>query len=382
MPADENNSLFTQFSWREDGTAVGPRIHVRGPLSAATPKSSTTPTAAADNGNEVAPRAEVYGRELNPVVALARRIMEPLLSDLRDKVVVDIGCGTGHDLELVLSRGARAVGMDFTPATVREAAKRKAIRTCLVQADARCLPLQEGSAELVICSFVLSYMDDVAPLAEQLARVALPNADVYVVDIHPEAQRHGWHAVLDPTVKDVQINVHELTRIRQAFDAAGFELESLLEPKLGHPERRYFETAERPDLFEQARHLPAMYLFHFRRRMLTADRNRPYVVPRRRQRSWHLTGARLALGPHTAIHADVVMDASRIRGIYDRPSKSKAQLGPDDVVVDLSGLLLLPGLIDAHDHLHAGWPKRVLPEVAPRLGALRCLLSGVTNRST
>jgi ubiquinone/menaquinone biosynthesis C-methylase UbiE len=312
-------------------------------------------------------------------VALARRIMEPLLSDVRDRVVVDIGCGSGQDLELVISRGARAVGLDFLPEILREAANKKNIRTRLVQADVRNLPLQERSADLVICSFVLKYVNDLQSLADELARIVLPNADIYVMDMHPEAQRHGWRAALDSTVSDVPVNVHELTRIRQAFDAAGFELELLLEPRLGHPERRHFEMVQRPDLFEEARRVPAMYLFHFRRRMLTADRNRPHVVPRRRQRSWHLTGARLALGPHTAIHADVVMNASRIRGIYDRPSKSRAQLEGDDVVVDLSGLLLLPGLINAHDHLQAGWPSRVLPEVAPWLGALRNFFSGVTT---
>jgi ubiquinone/menaquinone biosynthesis C-methylase UbiE len=332
-----------------------------------------------DKRSTYAQWAETYDRDPNPVISLARRLMEPLLRDVRDKVVVDIGCGTGHDLDLIVSRGGKAVGFDTTPEMLRQAAKRKSIRTRLVQADARNLPLQEGSADLVVCSFVLSFMGDVSQLAEQLARIALPNAEVYVLDMHPEAQRDGWCAALNPNVKDIPLNVHELTRIQQAFDAAGFELELLLEPKLGHPERRLFEICARPDLYEQARHVPAMYMFHFRRRMLTTDRNRPHVIPRRRQHAWYLTGARVSLGPHTAIHAEIVMDSSRVRGIYDRPSKAKAQLSADDVVVDLSGLLLLPGLINAHDHLDAGWPKRVLPEVAPWLGALRSLLSGVTT---
>ena len=354
------------------------RNQVRDEALASTPKPGTSPESV--EKRQVDPQwLEAYDRDPNPVVTLARRMMEPLLRDVRDKVVVDIGCGSGHDLEMVVSRGAKAVGLDFTPEVLQRAAKKKAIHTRLVQADARSLPLQEGSADMVVCSFVLSYVDDLPSLAEQLARIALPEADVYLVDMHPEAQRHGWRAALDATVKNIAVNIHELTHIRQAFDLAGFELESLLEPRLGHPERRHFETVQRPDIYEQARHVPAMYLFHFRRRTLTTDRYRPHVVPRKRQRTWHLTGARLALGPHTAVLADLVMDSSRIRGIYDRPSKAKAQRSTDDIVLDVSGLLLLPGLINAHDHLHRGWPKRVLPEVAPWLGALRNLYCGVTT---
>ncbi len=345
----------------------------------ATPKRGANPESEVDRRKIEAQWAEAHDRDPNPVITLARRMMEPLLRDVRDKVVVDIGCGTGHDLEMVVSRGAKAVGLDFTPAMLQRAAKKKSIRTRLVHADARNLPLQQGSADLIVCSFVLSFVEDLPSIAEQLARIALPEADLYLVDMHPEAQRHGWRAALDPSVKDIVVNIHELTRIRQAFDLAGFELESLLEPRLGHPERRHFENVQRPDLYEQARHVPAMYLFHFRRRTLSSDRYRPHVVPRRRQRTWHLTGARMALGPHTAVPVDIVLDSTRIRAIHDRPSKTKAQITGDDIVVDLSGLLLLPSLINAHDHLHAGWPKRVLPEIAPWLGALRNLYCGVTT---
>ncbi len=352
------------------------------PRSSQRPLPANTLPADAERSNERRDTflqwAERHDREPNPVIDLARRMMEPVLSDVRDKVVIDIGCGTGHDLELAISKGAKAIGIDFTREVLDVAAKRRAIAARLIQADAHYLPLQEASADLIVCSFVLSYLQDVNQLAEQLAKIAVPGADVYLVDMHPEAQRLGWRAALNPNLNDDAV-IHELTTLRQAFDTAGFELQSLLEPRLGHPERRLFETVVRPDLYDNARHMPALYLFHFQRRVLTADRKRPIVIPRNRPRTWHVTGARLALGPHTAVQADLIMDADRIRGIYDRPSRRRPLPAQRDVAVDLTGLLLLPGLINAHDHLQAGWPVRVPKQSLAWLGALRNLISGVTT---
>src|SRR3954470_3633807 len=119
----------------------------------AIPKPSAVPALPMEKREAYAHWAETYDRGQNPVLTLARRLMEPLLSDVRDKVVVDIGCGTGHELELLVSRGAKAVGLDFTPETLRKAAKKQALRTRLVLADAARLPFQQATADLVVCSF-------------------------------------------------------------------------------------------------------------------------------------------------------------------------------------------------------------------------------------
>jgi cytosine/adenosine deaminase-related metal-dependent hydrolase len=59
-----------------------------------------------------------------------------------------------------------------------------------------------------------------------------------------------------------------------------------------------------------------------------------------------LTGARIALDAKTAVRADLLIEGSRIREV--------TVAGPNrrhENVVDLSEYLLLPGLINAHDHL-------------------------------
>jgi len=71
------------------------------------------------------------------------------------------------------------------------------------------------------------------------------------------------------------------------------------------------------------------------------------------QRTQHLTsrGARCSFGPEDAKHASVEITGDRITQIHSLPPVHGAIVA-DSSDIDLSGFLLLPGLINAHDHLH------------------------------
>jgi cytosine/adenosine deaminase-related metal-dependent hydrolase len=123
-----------------------------------------------------------------------------------------------------------------------------------------------------------------------------------------------------------------------------------------------------------------------------------------------LRGARLVTDACSAIAADVEIGQGRIRNIIPRSGVSPRQLSRDrkTAEIDLTGYLLLPGLINAHDHLEFGlfprlghgsyrnaeeWAKDIYrPESSPirehlhvpkpiRLwwGGIRNLLCGVTT---
>lgn len=63
-----------------------------------------------------------------------------------------------------------------------------------------------------------------------------------------------------------------------------------------------------------------------------------------------LLGARHAIGAQEAVASCIDIHNGRIRKIGRSPSASPIHLG-EEIAIELSGYLLLPGLINAHDHL-------------------------------
>jgi malonyl-CoA O-methyltransferase len=194
--------------------------------------------------------AEDYDTMPNALVALEQRIMMPLLPDhLERQTVVDVAAGTGRWALHCGQRGARAIAVDFCHEMLRRAA-------CpAVRADAEWLPLPDGSADVVICAFALGY----APgCFAELARVTRPGGMLLVSDIHPEALDRGWtrsfrHRGEVIQVRDEPYGLADL-------DAPGLRRSRLIEPRLGPPERHFFERAGCLDRFEEACREPAIFV--------------------------------------------------------------------------------------------------------------------------
>ncbi len=77
--------------------------------------------------------------------------------------VLDVGCGTGRQLESIAQKGHRAVGLDLRPEGLQ--AMREG-GVSVVQGQVTELPLKPGSLDAVVVMDVLEHVDDGVALAE------------------------------------------------------------------------------------------------------------------------------------------------------------------------------------------------------------------------
>jgi ubiquinone/menaquinone biosynthesis C-methylase UbiE len=212
--------------------------------------------------------APTYDSDLNPLLALEERKLVPLISRLQGKRVLDLACGTGRWLAQLLARGAAfGVGMDLSAAMLAGASGKPALQKRLVLADCGAIPFADGVFDLVICSFALGHIPDIANMAREVRRVTSAGADLFWSDLHPVAHARGWRTGFRDRQGAAQI-ARWPRSVRESVTPwidAGFECKHFAGCRLGKAERPILARAGKDHLFQKARQTPAVLLCHFKR---------------------------------------------------------------------------------------------------------------------
>jgi cytosine/adenosine deaminase-related metal-dependent hydrolase/ubiquinone/menaquinone biosynthesis C-methylase UbiE len=293
--------------------------------------------------------AEVYDDQENPLTALEERYLPLLLPEVRGADVLDVGCGTGRWLSHLAPKLPHSLrGADASPEMLREAVRKSIPGAQLSLALCTALPASDETADLMLSSFVASYVNNLTEFARELFRVARRGSTVFVTDMHPEtAARLDWKRGFRTGDSTVQVSSMQGTmqEILQAFREAGFSVRALLEPSFGEAERHIFAAQNKLEQFDEAAGLPVIYLLHLHKEDAS-------LAPQGNgQRSLFLEGARCALGPREAVSASMHIQYGRIESLGSETLYTQQHGERITARVDLRGFLLLPGLINAHDHL-------------------------------
>ena len=147
---------------------------------------------------------------LDPYRKIARRydaLIEPFIKGLRaasmkmvpskeEMRVLDVGCGTGTNLDLYQKGRCKVFGMDRSPAMIGIARRKLGKRAELHLGDASHMPYSDGTFDLVIAFFALHEM--LAPIRSRVVseskRVMKKDGRILLVDYHSGPVRFpkGW----------------------------------------------------------------------------------------------------------------------------------------------------------------------------------------------
>ena len=352
--------------------------------------------------------AQIYDEQPNPILTLEQRFLSRMLPDVEGLDVLDAGCGAGRWLQLLAShRPASLVGVDSSAGMLQRASTRLGTAASLLLGSCAALPVQNSTADVILASFILSYLQGVQAFARELYRVARPGAVIFLTDIHPDAAasfnlKRSFKT--NGTEEFLHTNDYSLPQICDTFQACGFELLTCVEPTLDSRDKTNFEQNRKLESYEWLANRNAIYILQFRKQsgIMPRTHNQPENAE-----ALHISGASYALGPDVATQGSLGIERGHIQSISSS-LLSRDNVSSSTAIIDLPGYLLLPGLINAHDHLEFGlfpnlgagpyqnsieWTKEIHRSYAPLIarhrkvpkairlwwGAIRNLLSGVTT---
>lgn len=130
--------------------------------------------------------ARLQDAALEPLNAPLRDIVVTMAAPREGTRVIDVGCGTGKQLERFLTTGCAVAGVDNSPAMLGRARVALGDRADLRLADAQLLPFPDASFDIVTATLVLHELTPQARVAvgREMRRVLTADGSIVIVDFH------------------------------------------------------------------------------------------------------------------------------------------------------------------------------------------------------
>lgn len=127
--------------------------------------------------------APVYDFLLQPFIHKLRKTVVDLAIKYRSKKVIDMCCGTGHQLKYLRNAGIETTGVDINDLMIRQAGRNNSKDSCK-KGDARSTTFPDHHFDMAITSLSLHEMPDqnAREIIQEMIRVVKPNGQLIIID--------------------------------------------------------------------------------------------------------------------------------------------------------------------------------------------------------
>jgi ubiquinone/menaquinone biosynthesis C-methylase UbiE len=182
--------------------------------------------------------AATYDTDRNLTRDLDQIVTRTVLAGRQYRSILELGCGTGKNTELLVTIGEQVHAVDFSEGMLAQArAKGFGPGVVFSQADiTQRWPCADQTADLIACSLVLEHIADLHWVFPEAARTLRPSGNLFVCELHPFKQYLGSKAAFEHKQERVELAafVHHISDFLDAAAGAGLMLTSLNE--WWHPE--------------------------------------------------------------------------------------------------------------------------------------------------
>ena len=215
--------------------------------------------------------AATYDRQPdNLMFHLEASLFSSLLAEieLRGKVVLDIGCGTGrHWAEILEQKPSALVGYDVASEMLER------LREKYPQAQTRLLGgidlegAKGASADVLLSTLTLAHIEPIEETLREWNRVLRPGGDVLLTDYHPAAFAAG----ADRTFRHrgelnlIQNFPHPLVELQRLFRTLGWQELEFLECRIDQSVRHFYEAQQALHVFERFYGVPIVFGWRLRK---------------------------------------------------------------------------------------------------------------------
>ncbi len=187
---------------------------------------------------------------------------------LTDRVVVDIGCGTGRHWQRILEHGpAELVGYDVSDGMLTELKKKFPDARVQLVTDNSLGAVRDASVDVVLSTLTIAHLPDIREAIAAWSRILRPGGHLLFTDFHPDLLASGGKRDFRSGNRHIIIRnqVYPIPLLEKLATDAGLQYCQYSERVIDERVRHYYEKQDALDIYERFRGMPVIYGLHFTR---------------------------------------------------------------------------------------------------------------------
>jgi ubiquinone/menaquinone biosynthesis C-methylase UbiE len=206
----------------------------------------------------------------NLMLVLDEEIFTVLLNsiDIENKIVVDIGCGTGRHWEKLLDKKPdKLIGLDISEGMLNKLRQKFPEAITYKISDNLLLDIPESSIDLIISTLTIAHLENLEETLNTWFRILKRSGDIIITDYHPLALAKGGKRTFEKDKIQIIIKnfIHPIESIKQISNKNGGILVNTLEIKICEQHKQFYENKSAIHIFEKFRGTPIIYGLHIKK---------------------------------------------------------------------------------------------------------------------
>lgn len=177
--------------------------------------------------------AASYDSDRNLTRDLDQLVTHSILGERQYRSILELGCGTGKNTQLLAQIGDHVHGIDFSAGMLAQArAKGFGSSVTFSEADlTHSWPCADQSIDLITCNLVLEHIADLRVVFAEASRTLVPTGHLFICELHPFKQYLGSKATFQQNETRIEVPafVHHISEFLDIATNTGFILTSFKE---------------------------------------------------------------------------------------------------------------------------------------------------------
>jgi len=189
-------------------------------------------------------------------------------TDLKNKAVADIGCGTGRHWNKILKKEPLLLtGFDISEGMLNKLKQKFPTANVYQITDDLFVKVKNAPFDVILSTLTIAHIDNIEVALNAWCGMLKANAEIIITDFHPKMLAFGGKRTFKHKDKQLAVKnyVYQVDTVKDILGKNGFTVLAEEEFSIDETVKHYYESQNALPVYEQFKNFPVIYGIHLKR---------------------------------------------------------------------------------------------------------------------